>query len=92
MTDPRFIVWMRNAGLPNFRKLYGVIEDDIAPGNYTLEIDNQYNVAPFEGKKKFVLSQANMLGGKNEMLYIIYFIAGAITSVMTIGFLFFCKA
>lgn len=56
MTDPRFIVWMRNAGLPNFRKLYGVIEDDIAPGNYTLEIDNQYNVAPFEGKKKFVLS------------------------------------
>jgi hypothetical protein len=24
-----FIVWMRTAGLPNFRKLYGKIEEDI---------------------------------------------------------------
>lgn len=92
MEDPRFIVWMRNAGLPNFRKLYGVIEDDLKAGTqYHLEVDAQYNVAPFEGKKKFVLSNANVLGGKNQMLYVIYFIAGAITSVMTVGFAFFWK-
>lgn len=36
MEDPRFIVWMRNAGLPNFRKLYGVIDEDIKAGKYTL--------------------------------------------------------
>lgn len=90
MEDPRFIVWMRNAGLPNFRKLYGVIDEDIKAGTYTLKVDAQYNVAPFEGKKQFVLSQANVLGGKNEMLYMIYFIAGTITFVMTLGFCFFC--
>ena len=86
MTDPRFIVWMRNAGLPNFRKLYGIIDEDLKPGYYKLEIDAQYNVAPFEGKKKFALSNANVLGGKNVMLYYIYFIAGAITTLMTLGF------
>lgn len=32
MEDPRFIVWMRNAGLPNFRKLYGLIEETIKAG------------------------------------------------------------
>jgi hypothetical protein len=56
MEDPRFIVWMRNAGLPNFRKLYGVIDEDIKKGTYTLKVDAQYNVAPFEGNKQFVLS------------------------------------
>lgn len=26
MTDPHFIVWMRYAGLPTFRKLYGKVD------------------------------------------------------------------
>jgi len=29
MTDEHFIVWMRTAGLPNFRKLWGTIEGDL---------------------------------------------------------------
>jgi hypothetical protein len=40
---------MRTAGLPNFRKLWGRIEDGLEPGSYWLEIDNQYQVAPFQG-------------------------------------------
>jgi len=32
--DPHFIVWMRTAGLPNFRKLYGKIDTDIPKGEY----------------------------------------------------------
>ena len=27
-----FIVWMRTAGLPNFRKLWGKIEEDLTEG------------------------------------------------------------
>lgn len=30
--DEHFIVWMRTAGLPSFRKLYGRIETDLAAG------------------------------------------------------------
>lgn len=30
--DEHFIVWMRTAGLPSFRKLYGRIDTDLAAG------------------------------------------------------------
>lgn len=45
--DEHFIVWMRTAGLPNFRKLWGRIDTGLEPGSYELWIDNQYQVAPF---------------------------------------------
>lgn len=47
MEDEHFIVWMRTAGLPNFRKLWGKIENTTAltPGAVlTLNIMNNYNV------------------------------------------------
>jgi hypothetical protein len=49
MTNEHFIVWMRTAGLPNFRKLWGRIDDGLEPGNYKLEVSNQYRVEPFQG-------------------------------------------
>ena len=33
-----FIVWMRTAGLPNFRKLYGKVTEDLKKGTYELRI------------------------------------------------------
>ena len=33
-----FIVWMRTAGLPNFRKLYGKVTEDLKKGKYELKI------------------------------------------------------
>ena len=38
VTDPHFIVWMRTAGLPNFRKLYGEIGETLEAGDYDLTI------------------------------------------------------
>jgi hypothetical protein len=40
VTDPRFMNWMRIATLPNFRKLWGRINNDLAAGTYTLQITN----------------------------------------------------
>lgn len=38
--DEHFQVWMRTAGLPNFRKLYSKNEqDDLMSGTYTIDID-----------------------------------------------------
>lgn len=47
MTDEHFIVWMRTAGLPNFRKLWGRIDDNLKAGKYVLKIHNNYEVKPF---------------------------------------------
>jgi len=40
VTDPDFIVWMRTAALPNFRKLYRIINETLAPGVYTFTVAN----------------------------------------------------
>ena len=36
--NEHFIVWMRTAGLPRFRKLYGKIEEQIEPQTLTFNI------------------------------------------------------
>lgn len=78
---------MRTAGLPNFRKLYGRIENDLADGDYTLRIINNYDVSSFEGQKHFVLSTTNILGGQNYFLAICYIIVGGLCIMF--GIIFF---
>ena len=87
--NEHFIVWMRTAGLPNFRKLWGRIEGDLMPGNYTLWINNIYDVSAYDGSKYFVLSTTNALGGKNYFLAICYIVVGALCIIFA---LIFCIA
>jgi hypothetical protein len=47
MEDEHFIVWMRTAGLPNFRKLWGSISGELKKGSYFVSIKNNYEVEPF---------------------------------------------
>jgi hypothetical protein len=82
-----FIVWMRTAGLPNFRKLWGKIDAGLTAGTYQLSISNTYDVQSFEGKKTFVLSTTNALGGKNYFLAICYIVVGALCLIFAIIFL-----
>lgn len=78
---------MRTAGLPNFRKLWGKIEEDLPAGTYYVSIDNNYNVSDFSGKKYFVLSTTNMLGGQNYFLAICYIVVGILCLVFALIFL-----
>ena len=87
MTDEHFIVWMRPSGLPNFRKLWGRIHQDLEPGDYTLKINNVFDVSQFNGKKIFVLTNVNLFGGKNKFLAIGYIIVGALCICLAIVFL-----
>ncbi|KAM9341337.1 cell cycle control protein 50B [Symphorus nematophorus] len=87
-----FLVWMRRAALPNFRKLYRrITEGDYAKGlpagNYSLEISYNYPVLRFDGRKKVVLSNVSWMGGKNEFLGIAYLVIGSLCVVMSIAML-----
>jgi len=44
VTDPRFMNWMRIATLPDFRKLWGRVNQDLIAGTYTVQITNSKNL------------------------------------------------
>lgn len=85
--DEHFIVWMRVAGLPTFKKLWGKIETDVAKGDYTVTINNNFPVTAFGGTKKVVLSTTEWIGGKNSFLGVAYLVVGGICAMLAVVFL-----
>ena len=57
--DERFMVWMRAAATPNFRKIWGKIDSNLLAGTYSVAITNNWLVSVFNGKKYFILAQTN---------------------------------
>ena len=87
MEDEHFLVWMRPSGLPNPRKLWGKINQDLKKDDQIeITITNNYNVNHYDGKKKIVLSNATDLGGKNDFLGISYIVVGGLSLICAIIF------
>jgi hypothetical protein len=40
--DEHFMVWMRLAGAPDFRKLWGKIDNNISKGTYKVQIKDNW--------------------------------------------------
>eukprot|EP00743_Colponemidia_sp_Colp-15_P019270 GILK01024513.1.p1 GENE.GILK01024513.1~~GILK01024513.1.p1 ORF type:complete len:104 (+),score=13.85 GILK01024513.1:2-313(+) len=79
--------WMRTASLPTFRKLYRVIDVNLPPGKYHMDIIEQYDTSSFDGDKAFALATVSWAGGKNNFLAIAYIVVGGI--VLLAGIIFF---
>jgi len=88
--DEHFVVWMRTAALPSFRKLWGKIETDLEEGStISIRIANRYNTYKFSGTKSIVLSTTSWLGGKNDFLGIAYLVIGSLCIAFSIVFMYF---
>ncbi|XP_077978119.1 cell cycle control protein 50A-like isoform X2 [Glandiceps talaboti] len=90
-----FIVWMRTAALPNFRKLYRKIrhqsgtmfQNGMPAGLYEINIEYAYPVTDFDGTKRIILSTSSWLGGKNIFLGVAYIVTGSLCIVFGALFL-----
>ncbi|XP_029434400.1 cell cycle control protein 50C-like [Rhinatrema bivittatum] len=78
-----FVVWMRVAAFPTFRKLYrrlsrtGDFSEGLPQGNYSLNISYNFPVSKFRGEKQVILSTVTWCGGSNLFLGIAYTVSGA---------------
>lgn len=87
-TDERFQVWMRTAGLPTFRKLWGKNSaNDFNRGVYQIDITDRFNVLSFSGTKGIVISTVSIIGGKNNFLGIAFLTVGLICLALFLIFL-----
>ena len=85
--DERFMVWMRTASFPTFRKLYGIHSGSLPAGDYTLSIKSTFDVRSFSGTKTIIIANGSWIGGKNLALGIAYAIVGGLFFLLGIGFL-----
>lgn len=86
-TNEHFMVWMRTAGLPTFRKLYKRNDADVmTAGRYRIDIQSNYPVAMFNGTKSIVLSTVSWVGGRNPFLGLAYIVVAGI--LVLLGLIF----
>jgi len=86
--NEHFVVWMRTAGLPTFRKLYATIPAqkwEVGDKIQIIVVPN-FVVSTFNGKKSIVISTTSWLGGKNSVLGISYIVVGSICWLLALIF------
>lgn len=85
--NEHFIVWMRVAALPTFRKLYGWIDTKIPKDTELIfNVNANYDVMSFKGSKSLIVSTTGSFGGKNDFLPMAYILVGTITLILGILF------
>jgi len=94
LLNEALLVWLRVGAFPRTRKFYGRVftwnevntnyTEGLLPGNYSLKIEYNYNVKPFGGRKKFLLSTTSWFGGKSDFLGVTYLVVGTLTFLLAL--------
>ena len=78
VTNEHFIVWMRTAALPTFRKLYGRIYRDFKKGEkLSFQVEANFEVRSFNADKAIIITKEGQFGAKNPALGIAYITIGS---------------
>ena len=86
--NEHFVVWMRLAGLNDFRKLYGRVTETLKKGDVLeFEVANNFNVRSFNGQKHIVVSTVSPLGGNLAALWMAFTYFGVICCCFALAFL-----
>lgn len=92
VTDEHFVVWMRIAAMPTFRKLYGYFEENMdgptvaAGSKLTFTVDSNWIVTGFKGTKTLVVTTTSALGGKSNALQYSFWAVGGLCAAAGLFF------
>ncbi len=90
VTDEHFINWMRTAGLPSFRKLYGKIDSDFKAGDsLAFDLTLNFEVTSYGGSKSLVITNLGATGSKSTALGNSYIVIGTLS--LAVGVMFALK-
>ncbi|KAF8279519.1 putative LEM3 (ligand-effect modulator 3) family / CDC50 family [Trypanosoma cruzi] len=85
--DEDYIVWSSLSYMKYFTKKYRIITTDLVPGNYLIDIVENFDVFSFSGEKYVSLVTRSWIGGKNYVLGILFLVMGCISFVLSLSFI-----
>jgi len=85
-TDEDFIVWMRTATFPKFRKLHRRIEGGLTAGKYQIIVENRYPVQETNGEKSVIIGTTCWIGGANYVLGVTYICVAGVSLILALSF------
>lgn len=77
---------MKSSVLASFHKLYRVIDVDLLPGNYAVQVNEFYDTVSFNGKKGIVISSQSWVGSNSVGMGIVFLVIGGLCFVLGVSF------
>ncbi|EAX96760.1 hypothetical protein TVAG_288610 [Trichomonas vaginalis G3] len=81
-TNEHFIEWMRAGATSTVQKNYAICKDcELAKGDFTIQITNNYPQSFFDGKKYLVLEKNSFAGSKSLFLGVLFIVLAILCTI-----------